>query len=201
MEIFPQIDANSNWEISQIDFIKALRKDSALSKRLGLPNDIRQEDESRKMLTDFYKDKNKGILSGDFAAYYQKDDDGDMPRTLAAGSIDSVYRSGKETATVIAEIEALLHKDVLKQQLKQGLCIEQCIHECAKEMRRRKKAEANNDHLRARVKELEGELSESRVLEAPPTGLFHFPILFFGVAACSDEVGQNQGSRWRRHRH
>lgn len=180
VEIFPQIDANSKGEISQIEFIKALRKDSALAKRQGLPN---EEDESRKLFADFDKDQNKGILSGDFAAYYQKDDDGDMPRTLAAGSIDSVYRSGKETATVIAEIETLLHKDVLKQQLKQGLCIEQCIHECAKEMRRRKKAEASNDHLRARVKELEGELSESRVLEAPPTGLFLFPILLSGVAA------------------
>jgi len=200
VEIFPQIDANSNGEISQIEIVKALNKDSALAKRLGLPNDIRQEDESRKLFAlkyaDIDKDQNKGKkMSGDFAAYYQKDDDGDMPRTLAAGSMDSVYRSGKETATVIAEIEALLQKDVLKQQLKQGLCIEQCIHECAKEMRRRKKAEASNDQLRARVEELEGELSESRVLEAPPTGLFHFPILFFGVAACSDEVGQNQGSR------
>jgi hypothetical protein len=173
--------------LQRIEFIKALKKDSALAERLGLPNDIGQEDESRKLCAlkhaDIDKDQNKEILSGDFAAYYQKDDDGDMPRTLAAGSIDYVYGSGKETATVIAEIEALLQKDVLKQQLKQGLCIEQCIHECAKEMRRRKKAEASNDQLRARVKELEGELSESRVLEAPPTGLFLFPILLSGVSA------------------
>jgi hypothetical protein len=37
VRIFEQIDANGNGEISQIEFIKALRKDTELAKRLGLP--------------------------------------------------------------------------------------------------------------------------------------------------------------------
>ena len=37
MEIFPQIDANGNGKSSQIKFIKALRQDQALAKRLRLP--------------------------------------------------------------------------------------------------------------------------------------------------------------------
>jgi hypothetical protein len=77
-EIFEQIDANGNGEISQIEFIKALRKDSAIAKRLGLPNEIRQEDESRKLFAlkyaDLDKDHNKAISLGEFLAYYSTDD-------------------------------------------------------------------------------------------------------------------------------
>ena len=59
MEIFKQIDANGNGEISQIEFIKALRQDQALAKRLRLPNHIRQEHESRKLFALNYADIDK----------------------------------------------------------------------------------------------------------------------------------------------
>ena len=79
MEIFKQIDANGNGEISQIEFIQALRRDSALADRLGLPNEIRQEDESRKLFAlkyaDIDKDESKGISLREFLAYYSTDDD------------------------------------------------------------------------------------------------------------------------------
>jgi hypothetical protein len=45
--MFAHIDANGDGEISQIEFIRALRCDSALAERLGLPSCIRQEDGSR----------------------------------------------------------------------------------------------------------------------------------------------------------
>ena len=74
VEIFKQIDANGNGEISQIEFIKALRRDSALASRLGLPSEIRQEDESRKLFAlkyaDMDKDQNKAISFAEFLAYY-----------------------------------------------------------------------------------------------------------------------------------
>ena len=77
MEIFKQIDANGNGEISQIEFIQALRRDSALANRLGLPNEIRQEDESRKVFAfkyaDIDKDQNKALSLGEFLAYYHGD--------------------------------------------------------------------------------------------------------------------------------
>ena len=45
-KIFYEIDADGNGEISQIEYIKALRKNSALALRLSLPSQIRQEEES-----------------------------------------------------------------------------------------------------------------------------------------------------------
>jgi hypothetical protein len=45
--MFAHIDANGDGEISQIEFIRALRNDSALAQRLSLPSRIRQEDGSR----------------------------------------------------------------------------------------------------------------------------------------------------------
>ena len=76
MEIFQQIDANGDGEISQIEFIKALRKDGGLALRLGLPHEIHQEDESRKLFAltyaDIDKDQSKSISLEEFLAYYQK---------------------------------------------------------------------------------------------------------------------------------
>jgi hypothetical protein len=59
VETCQQIDANCNWEISQIEFIKALRQDQALAKRLRLPNHIRQEHENRKLFARNYADIDK----------------------------------------------------------------------------------------------------------------------------------------------
>jgi hypothetical protein len=77
VEIFKQMDANGNGEISQIEFIKALRRDSALANRLGLPSEIRQEDESRKLFAlkyaDMDKDQNKAISFEEFLAYYSQE--------------------------------------------------------------------------------------------------------------------------------
>jgi|LauGreDrversion2_3_1035106.scaffolds.fasta_scaffold108487_2 hypothetical protein len=47
MKIFREIDADGNGEISQIEYIKALRKNPDLALRLCLPSQIRQEEESR----------------------------------------------------------------------------------------------------------------------------------------------------------
>lgn len=74
VETFEQIDANGNWEISQIEFIKALRRDQALAKRLRLPNHIRQEHENRKLFArnyaDIHKDQDNVIWLPDLVAYY-----------------------------------------------------------------------------------------------------------------------------------
>ena len=77
VEIFQQIDANGDCEISQIEFIKTLRKDGGLPLRLGLPHEIHQEDEIRKLFAltyaDIDKDHSKSIsLEEEFLAYYQK---------------------------------------------------------------------------------------------------------------------------------
>jgi len=48
-QIFREIDRNDNGELSQIEFIKALRSNPSLAERLGLPTTIKQEDESRRM--------------------------------------------------------------------------------------------------------------------------------------------------------
>ena len=49
MTVFEEMDVNRNGEISQIELIKALRCNHLLARRLGLPSQIRQEDESRRM--------------------------------------------------------------------------------------------------------------------------------------------------------
>jgi hypothetical protein len=96
VEIFRQIDANGIGEISQIDFIKALQRNSALAKRLGIPNEIRQEDQlfaltfkhtSRTYTFDHDKDQNPAISLEEFVSYYRKDhkDDasGDGPGSVS----------------------------------------------------------------------------------------------------------------------
>jgi hypothetical protein len=74
VETFQQIDANGNWEISQIEFIKALRQDQALPKRLRLPNHIRQEHENSKLFArnyaDIDKDQDTVIWLPELVAYY-----------------------------------------------------------------------------------------------------------------------------------
>jgi Ca2+-binding EF-hand superfamily protein len=81
VDIFQRIDVNGKGEISQIEFIKALQKDGALAKRLGLPNEMQQEDESRKLFAfkyaDIDKDQNKALSLGEFLAYYHKDQNND----------------------------------------------------------------------------------------------------------------------------
>ena len=49
IEIFQQIDGNSDGRISRIEFIRALRQDSVLAFKLDLPHAIQQEDESRRL--------------------------------------------------------------------------------------------------------------------------------------------------------
>jgi C-terminal processing protease CtpA/Prc len=107
VEIFKQIDANRNGEISQIEFIQALRRDSALANRLGLPNEIRQEDESRKLFAfkyaDIDKDQNKALSLGEFLAYYHKDENnlnsGDGPGSVSgARSVDMIIKLGLDFA-------------------------------------------------------------------------------------------------------
>ena len=48
-KVFKEIDVNDNGEISQIELIKAMRSNPLLAQRMGLPTQIRQEDESRRM--------------------------------------------------------------------------------------------------------------------------------------------------------
>ena len=104
MEIFKQIDANGNGEISQIEFIQALRRDSALANRLGLPNEIRQEDESRKLFAlthaDIDKDRTKSFSLEEFPAYYHK-----RGRAAAArvGGNEGEQTSGTEERERVSE--------------------------------------------------------------------------------------------------
>jgi len=46
-KIFYELDADGNGEVSQIEYIKALRKNPNLAQRLGLPSQIRQEEDAR----------------------------------------------------------------------------------------------------------------------------------------------------------
>jgi hypothetical protein len=75
-EIFKAIDANGNGQISQIEYIKALRKDELLARRLGLPSQIKQEEDSRNIFQLTYgeldRDGSKTISLDEFIAYYTK---------------------------------------------------------------------------------------------------------------------------------
>jgi hypothetical protein len=70
VDVFQQID-----EISQIESIRAVQKSSALARHLDLPNEIHQEDESRKLFAlthDIDEDRTKSISLEEFLAYYHK---------------------------------------------------------------------------------------------------------------------------------
>jgi len=86
-QIFKEIDANGNGEISQIEYIKALRKDKTLADRLGLPCEIKQEDESRRVFQYMYgemdKDDSKSINLEEFVAYYTDQDIAQHTNVLA----------------------------------------------------------------------------------------------------------------------
>jgi hypothetical protein len=85
VNLFQQIDVNGNGEISQIEFIKAIRKDSKLAKCLGLPGEIRQEEESRNLFALKYanidSDESKSISLAEFVVYYTQGEGGAGERT------------------------------------------------------------------------------------------------------------------------
>jgi hypothetical protein len=85
VSLFQQIDVNGNGEISQIEFIKAIRKDSKLAKCLGLPSEIRQEEESRNLFALKYanidSDESKSISLAEFVVYYTQGEGGAGERT------------------------------------------------------------------------------------------------------------------------
>ncbi len=66
--------SSSSYMLSQIEYIHALRRNPKIAKRLGLPNEICQEDESRRsFLTAFGArgtDNNKTVSWRQFAAFY-----------------------------------------------------------------------------------------------------------------------------------
>ena len=73
-ETFEAIDKNHDEELSQIEYIQALRKNPKIAKRLGLPNAMRQEDESRRLfqtaLGAIDTDQSKTISWREFVAFY-----------------------------------------------------------------------------------------------------------------------------------
>jgi hypothetical protein len=75
-DVFQQIDAIGNGEISQIESTRALQKSIALARHLDLPNKIHQEDENRKLFAlthaDIDKDPTKSISLEEFLSYYHK---------------------------------------------------------------------------------------------------------------------------------
>ena len=85
INLFQQIDVNGNGEISQIEFIKAIRKDAKLAKCLGLPSEIRQEEESRNLFALKYanidSDESKSISLAEFVVYYTQGEGGAGERT------------------------------------------------------------------------------------------------------------------------
>ena len=74
IEIFRQIDGNGDGQISQIEFIRALRRDSALALKLGLPHVIHQEDESRRLFESTFHeldaDNSKTISLSEWLRFY-----------------------------------------------------------------------------------------------------------------------------------
>jgi len=74
-ETFEAIDKNHDEELSQIEYIQALRKNPKIAKRLGLPNAMRQEDESRRLFQTALgaidtTDQSKTISWREFVAFY-----------------------------------------------------------------------------------------------------------------------------------
>ena len=73
-EMFRQIDENGDGQISQIEFIRALRRDSALALKLGLPHVIHQEDESRRLFESTFHeldaDNSKTISLSEWLRFY-----------------------------------------------------------------------------------------------------------------------------------
>ena len=94
-EIFKRIDSNGNGEISQIEFIKALRQNEGLAKRLGLPSQIKQEEDSRRIFQLAYaeidKDESKTIQIEEFVSFYasQKPDVDGRAEMLAIEDLGS----------------------------------------------------------------------------------------------------------------
>ena len=64
-DIFARLDSNSDNKISMIEFVHGLRRNADLARRLGLPTEIHQEDESREIFQhafgDMDMDLNKNI--------------------------------------------------------------------------------------------------------------------------------------------
>jgi len=116
VEIFNQIDVNCNGEISQIEFIKALQEDSALAKRLGLPNEIRQEDESRKLFALKYagadQDQSKAISLGEFLKHFQMDD-------TVRSEIESVCKLALQQVGRYQDTSAAVSTSVAAEKAKQ----------------------------------------------------------------------------------
>ena len=83
IEIFRQIDGNGDGQISQIEFIRALRRDSALALKLGLPHVIHQEDESRRLFESTFHeldaDNSKTISLSEWLHFYVPDDPPPLP--------------------------------------------------------------------------------------------------------------------------
>jgi hypothetical protein len=73
-ETFEAIDKNRDEELSQIDYIQAFQRNPKIAKHLGLPNEIRQEDESRRLFQTAHgaidTDNSKTISWHEFAAFH-----------------------------------------------------------------------------------------------------------------------------------
>ena len=96
-EIFQQIDGNSDGRISQIEFIRALRRDSMLALKLGLPHEIHQEDESRRLFElTFHEldgDNSKTISLSEWLRFYcpghtAGTDSGSLPTDVSDGDLE-----------------------------------------------------------------------------------------------------------------
>ncbi|KAJ1487616.1 hypothetical protein T484DRAFT_2207523 [Baffinella frigidus] len=72
--VFAALDTNADGAISQIEFVKGLRKNSALAMLLHLPTHIEQESESRTIFQLAFgsmdKDDSKTIDLSEFLAFY-----------------------------------------------------------------------------------------------------------------------------------
>eukprot|EP00802_Teleaulax_amphioxeia_P007579 Tamp_07586.p1 GENE.Tamp_07586~~Tamp_07586.p1 ORF type:complete len:634 (+),score=75.41 Tamp_07586:51-1952(+) len=88
---FQAIDLNGDGEISQIEFIKALRRDHKIAADLGLPAGFSQESESRALFQQAFHeidiDDSKTITLQEFANFYkpQQPMNGAIPPAHAAG--------------------------------------------------------------------------------------------------------------------
>lgn len=74
--IFDALDTNSDGEISMIEFIKGLRSNPDLARRLGLPSEIQQEAASRTIFQHTFgemdADLSKSISREEFVRYYTR---------------------------------------------------------------------------------------------------------------------------------
>lgn len=118
------------FQISQIEFIKALRNDRALAEKLNLPHTIQQEDESRRLFQlrfhEIDTDGSKTITLEEWLCYYCPPPSGDGTDPPANWGSDegsttqNVPRQEKPRQTSNIKEQPFFQRDILARDIQEG---------------------------------------------------------------------------------